>query len=53
MLDRKIELKMLEFSSFLKLNKIHMVDSSFNEDSKNKFFFPGRPYFRGRDGRKI
>ena len=29
---------MLEFSRFLKLNKIHMVDSSFNEDSKNIIF---------------
>ena len=24
-------------------NEIHMVDSSFNEDSKNIIFWPGRP----------
>ena len=28
---------MIKFSSCLKLNKIHMVDSPFNEDPKNIF----------------
>ena len=30
--------KMIEFSSSLKLNEIHRVDSPFNEDPKNNFF---------------
>ena len=30
---------MIEFSSSLKLNEIHVVDSPFNEDSKNIIFF--------------
>ena len=30
--------KMIEFSSSLKLNEIHMVDSPFNEDPKNIIF---------------
>ena len=29
---------MMEFSSSLKLNKIHMVDSPFDEDPKNIIF---------------
>ena len=29
---------MIEFSSSLKLNEIHIVDSPFNEDPKNIFF---------------
>ena len=29
---------MIEFSSSLKLNEIHIVDSPFNEDSKRIFF---------------
>ena len=33
-------LKMIEFSSSLKLNKIHVVDNPFNEDPK-KFFQGG------------
>ena len=41
MLDRKNELKMIEFSSSLKLKEIHTVDSPFNEDPKN-IFFSGR-----------
>ena len=32
-------LKMIEFSSSLKLDEIRMVDSPFNEDPKN--MFPG------------
>ena len=43
---------MIEFSSSLKLNKSHVINSPFNEDPKN-IFFPGRPWFRGRDGREI
>ena len=43
----KNELKMIEFSSSLKLNQIHIVDSPFNEDPKKIVFFSGR------DGRKI
>ena len=34
----KMGQKMIEFSSSLKLNEIHMVDSPFNEDTKNLFF---------------
>ena len=30
---------MIEFSSSLKLNEIHKVDSPFNEDPKNIIFF--------------
>ena len=30
---------MIEFSSSLKLNEIHMVDSPVNEDSKNIFLY--------------
>ena len=33
----KNELKIIEFSSSLKLNEFHMVDSPFNEDPKNIF----------------
>ena len=36
-----------EFSSSLKLNEIHMVDSPFNEDPKNINFFQGGPNFGG------
>ena len=41
----KSELKMIKFSSSFKLNKIHTVDSPFNEDSKNIIFSQGRPNF--------
>ena len=34
---------MLEFSGSLKLDEIHLVDSSFNKDPKNISFFPERP----------
>ena len=44
----KSELKMVEFSSSLKLNEIHIVDSPFNEDTKNIIFFQGGPNFGGR-----
>ena len=37
---------MIKFSSSLKLNKIHMVDSLFKEDPKN-IISPGRPNFEG------
>ena len=47
------ELKMIKFSSSFKLNEIQVVDSLFIEDPKNIIFFPARPKFRGRDGRKI
>ena len=40
-------LKMIEFSSSLKLNKIHVVDNPFNEDPKN-FFREGRPENLGK-----
>ena len=36
---------MIEFSSSLKLNKIHTIDSLFNEDPKNIIFFQGDPNF--------
>ena len=32
---------MIEFSSSLKLNEIHIVDITFNENPKNIFSFPG------------
>ena len=38
---------MIEFSSSLKLNEIHRVDSPFKEDSKNIYFFLGGPNFTG------
>ena len=38
---------MIEFSSSLKLNKIHTVDGSFNEDPKNIIFFQGGPNVGG------
>ena len=37
---------MIEFSSSLKLNEIHIVDSPFNEDPKN-IFFSGRSLTSG------
>ena len=36
---------MIEFSSSLKLNEIHVVDSPFNEDPKNIIFLQGGPNF--------
>ena len=36
---------MIEFSSSLKLNEIHIVDSPFNEDPKNIIFFQEGPNF--------
>ena len=38
---------MIIFSSSFKLNEIHIVDSSFNEDPKNIMFFQGGPNFGG------
>ena len=34
---------MIEFSSSLKLNEIHILDSPFDEDPKNIIFFQGGP----------
>ena len=54
MIDHKKNgIKMIEFSSSLQENKIHMVDSSFNEDSKNIIFFQGGPNFGGGAARKF
>ena len=42
---------MTKFSGSFKLNEIHMVDSSFDEDPKNIIFFQGGPNFgKGRSG---
>ena len=38
---------MIEFSSSLKLNEIHIVDNSFNRDPKN-IFFKGGSTFGGK-----
>ena len=46
-------LKMIEFSSSLKLHEIHMVYSPFNEHPKNIIFSQGGPNFRGRTARKF
>ena len=43
----KNELRMIEFSSSLKLNEIHVVDSPFNVDPKNIYFFQGGRSFGG------
>ena len=50
--DRKKWAKIIEFSSSLKLNEIHIVDSPFNEDPKN-IIFSREALILGRDGRKI
>ena len=43
---------MIVFSSSLKLNEIHVVDSPFNEDPKNIFFSQGGLNFgRGTAGK--
>ena len=42
---------MIEFSSSLKLNEIHIVDSHFNNDPQN--IFSRQALISGRDGRKI
>ena len=39
---------MIKFSSSLKLNQIHIVDSPFNEDPKNIIFFQRGPNFGER-----
>ena len=49
----KNELKMIKFSSSFKLNEIHIVDSSFNEDPKNINVSPVRPQFQGRTAEKF
>ena len=36
---------MIKFSSSFKLNKLHLVDSRFYEDTKNIIFFHGGPNF--------
>ena len=38
---------MIEFSSYLKLNKIHILNSPFNENTKNIIFFQQDPNFGG------
>ena len=38
---------MIEFSSSLKLNEIHIVDNPFNEEPKNIIFAQGGPNFVG------
>ena len=43
---------MIEFSSSLKLNEIHVVDSPFNEEPKN-IFFQGGPNFGGGTVRNL
>ena len=40
-------LKVIKFSISFKLNKIHIVDSPFNEDSKCIIFFQGGANFGG------
>ena len=42
---------MIKFSSSLKLNEIHVVDSPFIEDPKN--IFSKEALISGRDGQKI
>ena len=43
---------MIEFSSSLNKNEIHMVDGPFNENSKNVIFFrEGRPEHLGKMGK--
>ena len=44
---------MIEFSSSVKLNEIHMADSPFNEDPKNIIFFQGGPNFGGETAGKF
>ena len=43
---------MIEFSSSLKLNEIHIVDGPLNEEPKN-IIFSREALISGRDGRKI
>ena len=43
----KSDLESDQFFMFSKLNEIHVVDSPFNEDSKNIIFFHGGPNFGG------
>ena len=38
---------MIKLSNSFKLNKIHIVDSPFNEDPKNIISFQGDPNFEG------
>ena len=51
-LDCKKWAKMIEFSVSLKLNKIHVVDSPFNKDTKN-ITFSREAQISGRDGRNF
>ena len=44
---------MIKFSSPLKLNEIHTVNSPFNEDPKNINFFQGGPNFEGGSAGKF
>ena len=38
---------MIEFSSSLRLNDVHIFDRPFNEDPKKYNFFEGGPNFEG------
>ena len=50
----KSKLKMIKFSSSLKLNEIHTVDSPFNEDPKYIYnFFQGGPNCGGGTDEKF
>ena len=44
---------MIKLSNSFKLNKIHIVDSPFNEDPKNIYLFHGDPNFKGGMARKF
>ena len=44
---------MIKFSSCVKINEIHTVDSPLNEDSKNIIFFQGSPNFGGETAEKF
>ena len=44
---------MIKVSSFFKLNKIHTVDSPFNEDPNNINFFQVGPNVGGRVAEKF
>ena len=41
----KSKLKMIKFSTSVKLNEIRTVDNPFNENPKNLIFFQGSPNF--------
>ena len=49
----KSNLKMIKFSSSVKLNEIHTVDSPFNEYPKNIIFFQGGLNIGGETAEKF